>query len=137
MANDPISVVKRWHEINESGDLDSLPEVISDKLISRNLFPGVPGELSGFKLLEQGKRASFPDAKIEIEQIFSEGNMVAMVTRMRATHEGDFVGIPATGKKVDFLQAHMFLVDDGKIVEHWGVNDIGTTFEQLGVQPPA
>lgn len=88
-------------------------------------------------MLEQGKRASFPDAKIEIEQIFSEGNMVAMLTRMRATHRGDFVGIPATGKKVDFLQAHVFLVEDGKIVEHWGVNDIGTTFKQLGVEPPS
>lgn len=136
MATDPISVVKKWHEINESGDLDRLSEVISDKLISRNLFPGVPGGLEGFRMLNQGKRASFPDAKIEIEEIFSEGNMVAMVTRMMATHEGDFVGIPPTGKEVDFLQVHVLLVEDGKIVEHWGVNDIGKIFVQLGVEPP-
>lgn len=137
MPTEAESVVRKWHEINQKGDVDRLPEVISDKLISRNLFPGVPEGLEGLKMLAQGKRAGFPDAKEKIETIFSEGNVVAMLTRFKATHKGDFVGIPATGKKVDFPQIHIFRVEDGKIVEHWGVNDIGTTFKQLGVQPPS
>ena len=51
------------------------------------------------------------------------------------THSGDFMGIPATGKRVTFTETHIVRIANGKAVEHWGNQDDMTMMQQLGVIP--
>ena len=50
-------------------------------------------------------------------------------------HTGNFFGIPATGKRVEFSGMYMVRIENGKIVEHWGEEDGVSLLEQLGVIP--
>jgi predicted ester cyclase len=52
------------------------------------------------------------------------------------THQGEFLGIPATGKQVSFYTVDAMRVVDGKITEHWGVATLLDLMQQLGVVLP-
>jgi predicted ester cyclase len=56
---------------------------------------------------------------------------------MSGTHDGEFMGMPATGKKVEVSGYDIVHFKDDKVVEHWGVIDTGALMEQLGAAPGA
>lgn len=66
---------------------------------------------------------AFPDLEIEIEHVYAEGDKVTAFVRWTGTHQGEFMGKPATGKHVTLHTAEIFRVEDGKFVEHWDVVD--------------
>jgi len=67
------------------------------------------------------------------------GPIINTVSRVKAwgKHTGDFLGIPATGKEVTMTGIAAHRIANGKIVEHWGQNDVLGLFQQLGAFPPA
>jgi predicted ester cyclase len=54
---------------------------------------------------------------------------------VRGTHEGELMGIPATGKQVEFTETHISRIANGKIVERWGEWDVLGMMQQLGAVP--
>lgn len=62
----------------------------------------------------------FSDLKIEVLDLFSEQDMVAARVLYHGIHTGTCMGIPATGKRIQFEALENFKVVDGKIVESWG-----------------
>ena len=77
----------------------------------------------------------FPDHRFEVEDTAADGRTVAIRGTMRATHEGDLMGVAPTGKRVAAQQSHWFGVVGGKITEHWAVRDDLSMLQQLGVIP--
>jgi len=65
-----------------------------------------------------------------------EGDRVAERATARATHLGDFNGIPPTGRKVSWTEQHLYRFRDGKIVEHWADVDIAGLMAQIGAPVP-
>ena len=80
-------------------------------------------------------RPAFPDLRFEIEFQVAEGDMVMNHWMAHATHTGDFMGIPATGKKVSFAGMSVGRIVDGKIVEEWSLMDTFGLMQQLGAIP--
>lgn len=80
--------------------------------------------------------AAFPDFRCDVEDIVAEGDTVAARVTMRGTHEGEFVGIPATHKRISVQQIHWFRLDGGKLVERWAVRDDLGMMQQLGAMTP-
>jgi steroid delta-isomerase-like uncharacterized protein len=80
---------------------------------------------------------AFPDAQATIDQILAEDDLVAMRWTTLATHEGDFGGLPATGKRVQMNGMEIFRLEDGLIVERWSNSDTLGLLQQLGVISPA
>lgn len=119
-------------------DLTPLDDILSDDFVEHNPFVGdAPPGRDGFVLPAMGIMAAFPDVVVHIDLIAAEGDLVATRHTVTATNEGDFNGIPATGKQVMWTENHIFRIADGKIVEHWGeLNALGL-FTQLGAMPPA
>ena len=78
----------------------------------------------------------FPDHRFDVEGVAAEGETVAVLGTMVATHEGELMGIQPTGKRVSARQSHWFRVVDGKITEPWAVRDDLGMLRQLGVVPP-
>lgn len=78
-------------------------------------------------------RNAFPDIHKEIEDLFGEGDRVALRYRFTGTHEGEFEGIEPTGEEVSTSGIFIYRIEDGRIAESWlnydGLNLLG----QLGV----
>ena len=79
--------------------------------------------------------AAFPDFDSTIDLLVAEGDIVAGRMTTTGTHTGDFMGIPATGKRVTFTETHIVRIANGKAVEHWGNQDDLGMMQQLGVIP--
>lgn len=94
-------------------------------------------DLAGFRAFVEGWRAAFPDLKCEVADLIAEGDNVAWSVRATGTQSGEFMGIPATGRSVDFGSLNIGTFKDGRAYRHRVLMDIGTMLEQLGVAPPA
>lgn len=75
----------------------------------------------------------FPNYELLADEITAEGNRVIVLARLRGTHKGEMNGIPPTYKDVDFKFAIGYIIDKGKIVDHWMIADQVALMEQLGV----
>jgi steroid delta-isomerase-like uncharacterized protein len=78
-------------------------------------------------------RVAFPDEVFTIQDMFAEGDKVAVRYSWQGTHKGSYMGIAPTGKKVvlAFLEIHK--IANGKLVEAWEVVDLSSFYAQLGM----
>lgn len=81
-------------------------------------------------------RAAFPDLHMAIDFQIAEGDKVVNRWTTRATHKGNLMGIPPTGKQVAVTGTYIARIVGGKIVEEWGNMDTLGMMQQLGVIPP-
>jgi len=79
--------------------------------------------------------AAFPRYELVADDLIVEGEKVVLRFALRATHQGAFMGIPATGRQVDVPGIIIYRLADNKIVEHWMQLDSAALMQQLGVQP--
>jgi steroid delta-isomerase-like uncharacterized protein len=77
--------------------------------------------------------AAFPDNRHEVEEVIAEDDRVVLRCTLTGTHEGQFMGIPPTGRKIEVTEIHIYRLEEGKAVEHRvGRDDLGA-MRQLGV----
>jgi steroid delta-isomerase-like uncharacterized protein len=81
-------------------------------------------------------RTAFPDRTDVIETMIAEDDRVGMIFRVSGTHQGNFLGIPATGKKFEFQELALFRLADGKVTESWFMADEAGLMRQLGARMP-
>lgn len=96
---------------------------------------GVPSGREGLKIMMGMFFTAFPDLDVHIDELIAEGDTVVGRMTTSGTHKGDFMGIPATGKKATFTEMHMIRLANGKMVDHWGNSDDLGMMQQLGVIP--
>jgi predicted ester cyclase len=80
--------------------------------------------------------AAFPDIHFRVDDLLAEGDLVAARVTVTGTHQGEFMGIPATGRSVEVDVMDFVSYRDGKGTAHWGVSDMVSLLQQLGVMPP-
>lgn len=88
----------------------------------------------GFKQTFTSVRAAFPDLQFSIEDVLAEGDKVAVRFIEWGTHQGEWVGIPATGRQITVSGIVIFRIADGKIAHQWSHNDFGGEMQQLGAR---
>ena len=75
----------------------------------------------------------FPDLQAHIEgSIVANQDKVAVRLRFRGTHRGEFLGIPATGRTIEYVSHESYRIADGLIAEEWICSDTATLLHQLG-----
>jgi len=79
--------------------------------------------------------AGFPDINAAIDDVIAEGDRVAVKMTTRATHKGEFRGIPPTGKTATVTEMAVYRISEGKIAEGWLLSDMLGLMQQLGVIP--
>jgi steroid delta-isomerase-like uncharacterized protein len=132
LLEDNKQIVRRYQDIYNRDDLEALSEVVSKDVLTPKLMPGIPSGLEGAKAAHRVMLLGFPDYQTVIEDLIAEGDQVAARIRMTGTHSGDFMGIPSTGKRVEFTGMYIVRIKDGRIVEHWGEEDGVSLLAQLG-----
>jgi steroid delta-isomerase-like uncharacterized protein len=93
-------------------------------------------DFDGFKEFICAVRTGFPDFEMDVEFMIAEENMIAIGFTAGGTHEGEFMGVPPTGKASDpvpGIMIHRF--KDGRVVEGWAVWDVLGLMQQLDVIP--
>ena len=116
---------------NKQGVFD---ELIALSYVNHDIPAPTPG-LEGFKLVIGMFLAAFPDMRVTIEEELAEGNKVITRGYFTGTHQGDFQGIPPTGKQIKVKYIDIWLVENGKLVENWVRLDELGLMQQLGVIP--
>ena len=79
--------------------------------------------------------SAFPRYELVAEDMLAEDDNVAVRFTLRATHRGEFMGIPATGKQIAVPGIIIYRIANGKIAEHWMQVDSAALMQQLGGQP--
>jgi steroid delta-isomerase-like uncharacterized protein len=122
-------------EVFAQGRAEIIDDLISPDLVDHASLPGMPPGAEGVKMLVQAARSAFPDLTITINHVVAEGDLVMAHTTESGTMKGDFAGMPASGKHATFDAVHISRIEDGKIVEHWVVQDQLGMLRQLGFLP--
>ena len=135
-AEENKAVLRRWIEAYNERDLETEAAVLAPDYVAH--VPAAPGPLEGLEAWRQfsGSFAeAFPDIRLAVEDIFSEGDMVAARVDFRGTHRGEFQGIPPTSKEVAFTSIEVNRLRNGKVEEHWVELDLLGLMQQLGAIP--
>ena len=130
-------VAKLYRYLREywrTGDPQPFDEVIaSDMAVNWVNVPPATMGLEGFKQSLPPMRSAFPDMQVTVGEMVAESDKVMYTETYQGTHTGDFMGIPATGKKVDVTDTHIDVLANGKIVERRGFVNMPLLMIQLGV----
>jgi len=125
-----------YDEVFNQGNLDVADELIAADAVEHEAFPGLEG--SGPEVAKQFValiRSAFPDVRVHAHDMIAQGDRVAARITFTGTHQGEFLGIPPTGKQIEVGTMDIVRVANGKMVEHWGITDNLTMMQQLGVVP--
>jgi steroid delta-isomerase-like uncharacterized protein len=135
--NHTISI-QRLYELINAGDLDGFAQQFADDFVERDEIPGIPPTKEGVVLYFHMLLAAFPDMRMDVKDLIVSGDKAVARLQVSGTHQGDFMGIPATGNSVAVNLIDIIRFgDDGLAREHWGVVDQLSMMQQLGVIPTA
>jgi steroid delta-isomerase-like uncharacterized protein len=136
MTTDNRAVAMRWQNMwNPQTDLSDLEEFIAADFVSHSTPPGLAPGIEGVKQMVSIFQNAFPDMDGAIEDVVAEGDKVVVRFSTTGTHQGEFFGIPPTGKRIRSTGINIFRIANGKIVEHWNNADDLGLMQQLGVIP--
>ena len=122
-------------EVQNKGNIDAIDEFLADRMVNHSAPPGIPPDREGVKQLFIMFRQAFPDFHAVIHDQIAEGDEVMTRKTFYGTHEGEFFGIPPTGKEVTIELIEVLRVADGKITDHRGVANLYSVLQQLGQLP--
>jgi len=133
---DHASTMRRMYELLTAGDIDGFGDLVAEDFVEHEQTPGIEPTKEGVKQLFRMYTAAFPDLRMEAEDVLVSGDKVVARVRGTGTHQGEFMGIPGTGKSVDVQLIDIIRFgDDGLAHEHWGVFDALAMMQQLGALP--
>jgi len=115
------------------GNWELFDELFDDNFHDHTPQPGGKPDKAGVLELYRRLREAFPDFTPEIHWQKADGDVVTTYKTYHGTHLGNFLGVPGTGRKVSFETVDAMRVVDGKIIEHWGVANLYSVMQQLGV----
>ena len=119
-----------------AGDIEGFSDSLAEDFVDHEPVPGIPPTKAGTKELLTVMRAGFPDMRFDVEDILADGDKVVARLHVTGTQTGSFMGIPATGRRIDVAAIDIVrFAEDGLAHEHWGVMDVMSIMQQLGVVP--
>lgn len=133
---DHAATMRRMYDLLNAGDIDGFGDHLADDFIEHEETPGLAPTKDGVKAFFRMYIGAFPDMRMEAEDVLTSGDKVVARARATGTHQGEFMGMPATGKRIDVQLIDILRFGgDGLAHEHWGVFDALTMMQQLGVVP--
>jgi predicted ester cyclase len=130
------ALAQRWFsEVMNQGNEEVIDEICSPEFVDHDPLPGTSPDRQGLHDFVKQVRAAFPDLETTADDILVEGDRLAVRSTIRGTHEGEFMGIPGTGKKVEVANYDFVRLEGDQAVEHWGTIDSAALMEQLGAVP--
>lgn len=124
---------KVWDEVINEGKVSVLDTAYAPDVVLHTV-PEIKG-VANAKAYYANYVTGFSDRKFIVKEIFAQGNKLTKYWEFKATHTGDFFGIPATGKKIDVEGCTIATIVNGKITEERDFFDNYEFLKQLGLLP--
>ncbi len=140
MPSTPESVARRLiEEAFNKGNLAVVDELTSPALSEhQNFGPDHAPGAAGVRAVVESLRRAFSDFRLTIEDLTTAGDAVWLRMVATGTNDGSFMGNAPTGRPIRIDVFDVIRVEDGRMVEHWGVPDRLGAILQLGLlKPPA
>jgi steroid delta-isomerase-like uncharacterized protein len=132
MAIDNKDLVRRWfEEVWNKGRVGAIDEMLTEDCVVHGFGDDLRGP-EGFKPFHEAYRDAFPDVNITVDEVISEGDIVAARWSGRGTHRGHRLGFAATHKAATLSGMVFVRVRDGRIAEGWNTFDQFGMLQQLG-----
>jgi steroid delta-isomerase-like uncharacterized protein len=135
------ATLKRSIDAMNTGDAELISKTIDEVVVPDVLIrTPLPVGATGAQALKEvfGRlHQAFPDLHIAIEDLIAEGDKVVSRNTVTGTHQGEYIGLPPTGKSITYNEIFIFRFDNGRIAETWGVVDVFSQKQQLGAIPGA
>jgi steroid delta-isomerase-like uncharacterized protein len=127
------AVVRRnTEEVQSRGKFDVFEELFADDFVDHTPQPGMTPNKDGVRDLYHRLRVAFPDFRADIHWQAADGELVTTYKTYHGTHQGMFLGVAPTGRKIHFETVDVMRVRNGKITDHWGVANLFSLMQQLG-----
>jgi steroid delta-isomerase-like uncharacterized protein len=129
------TLVRAWLDAWNTGDLDAAAALLDEGFVRHDAnIPDVVGPEAQRQFIS-AVLVAFPDMRFEDQLVIAEGDMVMSRLRGQGTQQGEFMGIPPSGRAVDFLAVETYRLSEDKIAEQWVLMDALGLFQQLGAIP--
>ena len=126
-----IALVRGGLDAFNEGDIDACLALLSaDFVMNLAGLPPIPGPdvwRQGVAVIKRG----FPDLHARIDNVVAAGDQVALRLTFRGTHLGEYLGIPATGRTIEYVSHEFYRITNGLIAEEWICSDTATLHGQL------
>ena len=129
------ALLLRWFEEDKKRNLAAMEELCAPDYVFHGTGVLPDSDLARIKQQHTVFWAAFPDAHLMLEDMIAEGDKVVHRYTFRGTHQGDFMGVPATGKVVTVTGICISRFAGGKFVEEWDNQDVLGLMQQLGAIP--
>ena len=136
-AHDLRTLAQRFaDEIINARDLDgALNDLVAEDFVEQNPLPGQGPGRAGLADVLAGMFAAFPDLHWTVRDTITEGDRIMTFSTWTGTHRGDFMGIPATGRRATVEAWTLDRYRDGQLTESRIIMDVAGMLMQLGVIP--
>jgi steroid delta-isomerase-like uncharacterized protein len=126
-----------YNEVVGDGNMDLIDEFTNEDVTDHEEgFPGQPDGREGVHFFVNAMRAAFPDLRPKsVEPMLADSDLEAGRVILTGTHQGELMGVPASGNTVEFESIDIIRLEEGKVAEHWGVTDTMTLMQQIGAVP--
>jgi steroid delta-isomerase-like uncharacterized protein len=138
-AEENIAVVLRYiDEVSNGRNLETMDELLAPEFRDGWADAGIEGDMDrdGMGKLWQHLWSAFPDWHETVLDTIAGEDKVMVLLKSAGTHLGTYVGLPATGKSMEYTSVDLYRIADGRIVENTWVFDALTLLSQLGATPP-
>lgn len=131
---------KRFQDVTNTHDPElisqTIDEIVDPDVVIRTPLPVEAAGAAALKEVFAKLHQVFPDLQVSVEDMVAEADKVAGRNSVSGTHQGEYMGIPATGVSVTYTEIFIFRFETGRIAETWGVVDVFSQLKQLGVTLP-
>ena len=124
---------KVWN--NGDSDGNAVEEFYAPDVVIHSAAPGWPTGIDGVRATINMMRSGISGFELGIQFMLADGDKVATHWTIKGTHSGELMGVPATGKPIDFYGVSVVRIEDGKVAEIWGASDGLGLMQQLGAFP--
>lgn len=125
LAVNKAAVLRFNQEVIEGGDERAFLELMAPQFVNRTAPPGAPNDsASMWHTIGRILRPAFPDLRVEIHDQIAEGDKVTTRKTIVGTHRGELFGIAATNKRVSIEVIDIVRLENGRYIEHWGLNTL-------------
>lgn len=130
-----IAATQRFGEAVNSGNFSAFHEVMAPTILDHDPAPDQGNGPEGFIKFFSAFRAAFPDLAVAVDHLVADDDNIAIAYTVTGTHEGDFLGVPATGRKISARGVQIARFQNGQMVERWGSSDQLGILQQIGADP--
>jgi steroid delta-isomerase-like uncharacterized protein len=136
MSEETKALAARWTEEiwNKGNEAAIGPLVSADLVFHMPSAPDLRGH-GGLKEFLRAFRGAFPDGRFAIDEAIAAGDKVVLRWTLTGTHKGEYLGVPATGKRTTSTGTTTLRIAAGKVAEHWVHWDATGWLAQVGRAP--